>query len=125
MRRLVLVIALLALASGCRPDTVNLAFRPKAGERFHALLCDMNGPAESSMREVVRIGKSLAPGALVIFTLKSAGAGEPAEMLELGRRVTAVAAEGGLQLIAATHLTYNRREFTLAFEKSAPVRNEA
>jgi hypothetical protein len=34
MRRLALVVALVALAGGCRPDTVRLAFRPKAGASY-------------------------------------------------------------------------------------------
>ena len=34
MRRLVLVIALLAVASGCQPDTVTLGFHPAAGASY-------------------------------------------------------------------------------------------
>jgi hypothetical protein len=53
---------------------------------------------------------------LIVFTLKAAGADTPAEMLALIRAAEAFAAASGLSLIAKTHLTYNRQEFTLFFE---------
>jgi hypothetical protein len=38
-------------------------------------------------------------------------------MNELTRAALAYAAASGLALIAITHLTYNRREFTVFFER--------
>ncbi|MCW1887084.1 hypothetical protein OKA04_20265 [Luteolibacter flavescens] len=89
-------------------------FQPK-GE-FDALLCDMNGDPRGSLRQVVRLSKSLRPGGKIVFTLKAAGADTPGEMLELLRAAEAYATASGLELIARTHLTYNRQEFTLFFE---------
>jgi len=57
-------------------------------------------------------------GGLVIFTLKTPGAVNFSEINELYDEVTQAAAESGLVLVAKTHLTYNRLEFTLFFENS-------
>jgi len=93
------------------------AFRPPAGTRYDAILSDMNGPASDSLAAVLRLSKYLVPGGLVIFTLKTAGVSGNAEVERLCAAVTARAASGGLQRLAQTHLTYNRHEFTLLFEK--------
>jgi 23S rRNA (cytidine2498-2'-O)-methyltransferase len=93
------------------------AFQSPSTERYDALLCDMNGDAQSSLRQVVRLSRNLHPGGLVIFTLKGAGANSPREMIELSRVAVAYAEASGLSLIAQTHLTYNRHEFTLFFER--------
>lgn len=90
------------------------SFRPD-GE-FDALLCDMNGDPRGSLRQVVRLSTALKSGGLIVFTLKAAGADTPEEMLELIRAAEAFARASGLVLIAKTHLTYNRQEFTLFFE---------
>ena len=93
-------------------------FQPAAGETFDALLCDMNGDARAALRQVVRLSKHLRPGGLAVFTLKGAGVESPAEMNELARAATAYAIASKLSVIATTHLTYNRHEFTLFFGKS-------
>lgn len=92
------------------------AFQPKGA--FDALLCDMNGDPRASLRQVVRLSAGLNPGGLIVFTLKAAGADTPEEMLALLRAAEAFAVASGLSLIAKTHLTYNRQEFTLFFERA-------
>lgn len=90
-------------------------FQPE--QAFDALLCDMNGDPRASLRQVARLSASLTPGGLIVFTLKATGAESPEEMLGLMRAVVAHAGASGLTLIAKTHLTYNRQEFTLFFER--------
>jgi 23S rRNA (cytidine2498-2'-O)-methyltransferase len=92
------------------------AFQPKG--TFDALLSDMNGDPRASLRQVVRLSASLNPGGLIVFTLKAAGADTPEEMLALMKAAEAYAVASGLSLIAKTHLTYNRQEFTFFFEVS-------
>jgi len=94
-------------------------FRPPDGTRYAAILSDMNGPAGDSLAAVLRLAKNLLPGGLVIFTLKTAGVSSSEEVQRLCAEVTAWAAGGGLRLLAQTHLTYNRHEFTLFFEAFA------
>ncbi len=93
------------------------AYEPKSGVRFDAILSDMNGAAEEAIRHVGRLTLHLARGGLVIFTLKTPGAVTFAEINNLYASVTGSAAAAGLDLFARTHLTYNRLEFTLFFEK--------
>lgn len=92
-------------------------FLPKVGERFDAILSDLNGTAYESIRHVIRLSAWLREGGLVIFTLKTTGMTSVAEINESFRAVTAKAEKAGLKLFARTHLTYNRQEFTLFFEK--------
>ena len=92
-------------------------YEPKSGTKFDAILSDMNGPAEEAIRHVGRLSRHLAPGGLVIFTLKTPGAVTFAEINDLYATVTGSAAAAGLELFARTHLTYNRLEFTLFFGK--------
>ena len=92
-------------------------YRPPETHRFNALLCDMNGDARASLRQVVRLAKHLEPGSLIVFTLKGAGAESPQEMIDLCRAAVAYASASGLPLVAKTHLTYNRHELTLFFER--------
>lgn len=94
-------------------------FHVQEGRRFDALLCDMNGDALAAIRQVSRLAKALVPGGWIIFTLKGAGAESPQELITLTRAAIADAKAAGLRLIARTHLTYNRHEFTLFFERSA------
>ena len=94
-------------------------FRPPAGTRYDAILCDMNGPAGDSMAAVLRLSKQLVPGGLVIFTLKTAGVSSCEDVERLCATVSTRAASGGLRPLAQTHLTYNRHEFTLLFEALA------
>ena len=93
-------------------------FRPDSKVRFDAILSDMNGGALEAIAQVNRLASSLVKGGLVIFTLKTPGAVNFSEMNELYDEVTQAAAESGLVLVAKTHLTYNRLEFTLFFENS-------
>ena len=59
------------------------------------------------------------PRGLVVFTLKTAGASTLDSIHNLSVSVAALAAAAGLRLSAQTHLSYNRREFTLFFEAAA------
>jgi hypothetical protein len=90
-------------------------FQPPHGVCYDALLSDLNGDARESIRIVIRAAKHLRPGGLVIFTLKTPGAETVSETTALYRSVVESAAAAGLALLARTHLTYNRQEFTLFF----------
>jgi 23S rRNA (cytidine2498-2'-O)-methyltransferase len=92
------------------------AFRPPPAARYDALLCDLNGPAPLAIRTVSRLASHLRPRGLVVFTLKTPGSETLAEVSALSGSVEAEALASGLTLIGKTHLTYNRREFTLCFE---------
>jgi len=96
-------------------------FKPNASMRYDAILCDMNGDAHESIRQVSRLSKNLNAGGLVIFTLKTPGVTTFDAMNELYRFAVATADEVGLRLIAKTHLTYNRHELTLLFESISPA----
>ncbi|MEO7099331.1 MAG: SAM-dependent methyltransferase [Luteolibacter sp.] len=93
-------------------------FEPKPGTVFDAILSDMNGDAQDAIGHVIRLSRNLAKGGLVIFTLKTPGVIQFAEINGLYQTVVAAAAAAGLNLFARTHLTYNRLEFTLFFEKA-------
>ena len=93
------------------------SYRPAGSECFDALLCDMNGDARASLRQVVRLAAHLEEGAPVVFTLKGAGAESPEELIALRRAASAYATASGLSPVACTHLTYNRSELTLFFER--------
>lgn len=95
-------------------------FEPAPNVRYDALLSDMNGDALDSIRHVARLANHLLPGALVIFTLKLPGVATYPAVNELQTRVLTAAAEARLRLFALTHLTYNRQEFTLFFERDRP-----
>ena len=92
-------------------------FVPRAGEQFDALLDDMNGPPEESMAQVLRLSEFLKPRGLVVFTLKVPRVEDVDRACALFRKMVSAAEVGGLMLFAQTHLTYNRHEFTLFFEK--------
>lgn len=91
-------------------------FTPDVGVRYDAILCDMNGEAHDAIEHVIRLGKHLNPGALVVFTLKTTGRITLEDIHHKCATVTALAAAGGLRVFAQTHLTYNRHEFTLFLE---------
>ena len=82
----------------------------------------MNGDPRESIRQVGRLSKNLNPGGLVIFTLKTTGISTFEEINALYRSAVESAAGAGLELIARTHLTYNRHELTLFFESRSPAR---
>ncbi len=93
-------------------------FVPPRGIRYDAILSDMNGPPRQAITNVTRFKDFLTPGGLAVFTLKTTGAETIAEIETLEKDVLAIAETNGFSLIARTHLTYNRQEFTLFFEKS-------
>lgn len=92
------------------------AFQPGKGVTYDALLCDMNGPPEESIEQVIRLSRSLKKGGLIVFTLKVPRIEDVDGPCSLFRRITGMAAAAKLRLFAQTHLTYNRHEFTLFFE---------
>lgn len=91
-------------------------FQPRGGEKYDALLCDLNGGGLESIQQVSRLSKHLKPQGLVIFTLKLPDVETVPETLALFDSVVQAAAASGLKLLAKTHLSYNRHEFTLFFE---------
>jgi hypothetical protein len=92
-------------------------FVPPSGVAYDALLDDMNGPPEESIAQVIRLSRFLKVGGLVVFTLKVPRIESLGEPLSLLCETLATAERAGLRLIAKTHLTYNRHEFTLFFER--------
>jgi 23S rRNA (cytidine2498-2'-O)-methyltransferase len=93
------------------------AFQPRAGTHYDALLCDMNGPPEESIEQVIRLSRALKKGGLVVFTLKVPRIESVEEPNELFRLIVSMTQAAGLRLFAQTHLTYNRHEFTLFLER--------
>jgi 23S rRNA (cytidine2498-2'-O)-methyltransferase len=91
-------------------------YSPNRGESFDALLCDMNGDSAFSFEQVVRLARYLKPRGLIIFTLKTSGAANYSETNALFQTTLQTAHQAGLILLATTHLTYNRHEFTLFLE---------
>ncbi len=100
-----------------RADVAN--FTPRKEAVYDALLSDMNGPPEESMAQIVRLAPALKPGGLVVFTLKVPKVSSLAEPCAVCRQIVQVATAAGLRLIAQTHLTYNRHEFTLFLERAS------
>jgi len=96
-------------------------FDPGRKTRYDAILSDMNGDAEDSIRLMAQLAKYLKTGGLAVFTLKATGVTSVDEAAELYESVVKKASMAGLELFATTHLTYNRREFTLFFERRPPV----
>lgn len=92
------------------------AFEPRTHTTYDALLCDMNGPPEESIEQVIRLSRFLKKGGLIVFTLKVPRIETVEEPCALFRFITGMASAAGLKLFAQTHLTYNRHEFTLFFE---------
>ena len=77
----------------------------------------MNGDARDSIGHVIRLSRQLRPGGLVVFTLKTPNVTTVGEADALFDEVDTLADRAGLRLFARTHLTYNRQEFTLFFER--------
>ena len=94
-------------------------FRPAAGTVYDAILSDMNGDAREAIARVIKLAQYLRPGGLVVFTLKLAGVSSYAAINAVVEAVLADAAAAGWQVFVRTHLTYNRHEFTLVFERLA------
>jgi hypothetical protein len=95
------------------------AFQPEKGTTYAAILSDMNGDARESIGRVIRLSKHLRQGGLVVFTLKMPGLATFAAANEVAAAVVGMATEAGLRVLARTHLSYNRHELTLFFEKQA------
>ncbi|MGC4015010.1 MAG: SAM-dependent methyltransferase [Luteolibacter sp.] len=93
-------------------------FQPPVGESYDAFLSDLNGSARESIGYIIRLSSHLRKGGLVVFTLKTSDASTVEAVNDLYKEVVAHAKPVGLALIATTHLTYNRQEFTLFFEKT-------
>lgn len=92
-----------------------LAWSARHGVAYDALLCDMNGDPMQAFAQVLRLSQSLRDGAWIIFTLKTTGREGLEDLLELHRKTLADAQARGLHHLATSHLTGNRREFTLWF----------
>jgi 23S rRNA (cytidine2498-2'-O)-methyltransferase len=92
-------------------------FEPKAGTVCDAILSDLNGPPEESIGHVIRLSAFLRKRGLVVFTLKLPKVETVDGPCALFRKIVKMASGAGLKLFAQTHLTYNRHEFTLFFER--------
>lgn len=92
-------------------------FRPSDGTRLDAILSDLNGPPEESIAHVARIAEFLRPEGLVVFTLKVPRIESLEEPCTLFNEMVETASRANLRLFTETHLTGNRHEFTLFFEK--------
>ncbi len=88
-------------------------FVPEKGAKYEAILCDMNGSPRDAISQIARLSVLLKAGGIVIFTLKTTGADSIPAIEILRKDVLAIAEKAGLSLLAETHLTYNRQEFTL------------
>lgn len=93
------------------------AFLPGRDRYFDALLSDMNGDPRDAMRQVARLSGNLTNGGLVVFTLKTTGSRSIDEVNQSCDEMVATASKAGLKLVAVTHLTYNRQEFTAFFRR--------
>lgn len=91
------------------------SWHPARGRKFDALLCDMNGDPLDAFAQVLRLKTCLRDGAWIIFTLKTTGREGMDELLALHRKVLAGAETGRCDHMATTHLSGNRREFTMWF----------
>lgn len=91
-------------------------FQLKDRTKYEAMLCDLNGNSQASIRQVIRLSKHLKKDGLVIFTLKLPSVKTVSATLALLDSVVNAASAAGLSLLAKTHLSYNRHEFTLFFE---------
>lgn len=105
-------------APGLQPVIADAAsFLPERDVSYDAILCDMNGGAVNSISIIVRLARYLRDGGLVVFTLKTPGAGSLGEINALEAAVVDRAAVAGLILFDQRHLSYNRQEFTLFFRR--------
>lgn len=95
------------------------AWRARPGVTYDALLCDMNGDPLQAFAQVLRLSQSLRDEAWIIFTLKTTGREGLQDLLELHRKALANAQARGLHHLATSHLTGNRREFTMWFRLRA------
>jgi hypothetical protein len=94
-------------------------YQPTGRVNFDAMLCDINGDVLPTLEQIIRLSKHLRANGLVVFTMKTPGAKSFGETNDLFHTTVSNATSAGLKLIACTHLTYNRHEFTLFFERGA------
>jgi 23S rRNA (cytidine2498-2'-O)-methyltransferase len=90
-------------------------FQPAEGVRYDALLCDMNDDPEQAFAQVMRLSEYLHAGAWLVFTLKTTGSEGFSDLVELHARVATKARQAGLVHLGTSHLSGNRREFTMWF----------
>lgn len=93
------------------------SFQPAEGVLYDALLCDMNGDPEEAFAQVVRLSAYLRMGAWIIFTLKTMGSEGYSDLVALHDRVLTKSKKAGLRHRETSHLSGNRREFTMWFER--------
>jgi 23S rRNA (cytidine2498-2'-O)-methyltransferase len=91
-------------------------FDPR-GERYGAIVCDINGDPLVSFGHVARMASALEAGGIAVFTLKLTGGESLASLRVLAGEVIRRLPGTGLSLSAADHLGSNRRELTLFLEK--------
>lgn len=104
-------------SSGLKAIIADVAsFQPASGVAYDAILSDMNGDALDSIAHVIRLIPFLTKTGMVVFTLKLPGVSGFNEANELLASVSRRVEAAGLWISAKTHLTYNRREFTLFLE---------
>ncbi len=96
-------------------------FKPPAGTTYDAILCDMNGDARSALRQVIRLTRFMHHPGLIVFTLKTPGTETLAALQASIHRTLQDATAASLELIAISHLTYNRQEFTCFFDCRPPL----
>ncbi len=114
--------ARLAGRRGLRAVVADAAtLQPESGTKYDALLSDMNGDPLESITQVIRLARHLRPGGLVVFTLKLPGVASFDDTNAVEISVVETAGAAGLRVLARTHLTYNRHEFTLFFQAPAPA----
>jgi hypothetical protein len=85
---------------------------------YDAILCDMNGQCDAAFTAVLRQVPALCAGALVIFTLKGYGPDGFGDWITREQEIQQQAARHGLTIIDRVHLTHNRRELTLIWQKA-------
>ncbi|MES2996433.1 MAG: methyltransferase domain-containing protein [Verrucomicrobiota bacterium] len=90
---------------------------PNPARPYDAILSDLNGVPQDSLRLVLSRVPHLRPGGIVVFTVKLAAISSLADLSVLENVLLAMAEKSGLTRIARTHLTYNRNEFTWFFRK--------
>lgn len=93
-------------------------FVPPRSQRYDAILSDLNGSPLKAFSYLTRLKDFLKTKSLVIFTLKIPDAPTIAEIDDIEKSVLTLAKTANFTLIARAHLTYNRQEFTLFFEKT-------
>jgi 23S rRNA (cytidine2498-2'-O)-methyltransferase len=106
-------------APGLRAVLADAAtFLPEKGVIYDAILSDMNGDAGESITRVIRFARYLRENGLVIFTLKMPGVVGYSAANDLETSIVNLAEASGLRVFDRRHLTYNRNEFTLFFERA-------